>query len=89
MPFPSTLGKPEIQTLRGLVIGNFSIQSILMKWQPFFNFFVMANGDIPFLLALRKLETQTLVGVSYWKFFHMIDIKEMAAIFQFFHNGRH
>ena len=64
-------------------------QSILMKWQPFFNFFVMANGDIPFLLALRKLETQTLVGVSYWKFFHMIDIKEMAAIFQFFHNGRH
>ena len=26
-------------------------------------------------------------GVSNWKFFHMIDIKEMAVIFQFFHNG--
>ena len=26
-------------------------------------------------------------GVSNLKFFHMINIKEMAAIFQFFHNG--
>ena len=86
MSFLSTLRKPETQTLRGSVIGNFSIQSILMKWQPFFNYFIMADGDIPSLLTLRKPETQTLVGVSNWKFFHMIDIKEMAAIFQFFHN---
>ena len=47
IPFPSTLGKPETQTLGGSVIGNFSIQSILKKWQPFFNFFIMADADIP------------------------------------------
>ena len=35
VPFPSTLGKPETQTLRGSVIGNFSVRSILKKWQPF------------------------------------------------------
>ena len=50
-------------------------------------FFIMANADIPFPSTLGKPETQTLGGVSNWKFFHMIDIKEMAAIFYFFHNG--
>ena len=76
-------------TLGGLVIGNFSIWLILKKWQPFFNFFIMADADIPFLLTHGKLETQTLGGVSNWKSFRTIDIKEMAAIFQFFHNGWH
>ena len=46
----------------GLVIGNFSVQSILKKWQPFFIFFTMADSDILFLLTLGKLETQTLGG---------------------------
>ena len=56
-----------------------------MKWQPFFNFFIMANADIPFPLTLVKLETQTLGGgVSNLKFFCMIDINKMAAIFNFF-----
>ena len=38
----------------------------------------------------RHLENQRpkLWGVSNWKIFCKIDIKEMAAIFQFFHNDR-
>ena len=47
IPFLSTLGKPETQTLE-----SFFIQLILTKWQPFFNFFTMANADIPFSLTL-------------------------------------
>ena len=90
IPFLLTLGKLETQTLGGLVIWNFSVWSILNKWQPFFNFFTMADADIQFPLTLRNPETQTLVGlVTNLNFFHMIDIKEMAAIFQFFHNGWH
>ena len=50
-------------------------------------FFIMADADIPFLSTLRKPETQNFGGVSNWKLFHIIDIKEMAVIFQFFHNG--
>ena len=65
---------------------KFSVRSILKKLQPFFNFFIMADADIPFPLTLGKPETQTW-GVSNLKFFHMINIKEMAAIFQLFHNG--
>ena len=38
------------------------IQSIFMKWSPFFNFFIMADTDIPFLLTLGKPEAQSLVG---------------------------
>ena len=72
----------------GSVIWNFSVRSILMKWQPFLNFFIMADSDIPFLSTLGKPETQTLGGVSNLKFFCMININEMAAIFQFFHNGQ-
>ena len=34
-----------------------------MKWWPFFNFFIMADTDIPFPLKHKKLETQTLTGV--------------------------
>ena len=39
----------------------------------------------------QHLENQRpkLWGVGNLKFFHMIDIYEMAAIFQFFHNGQH
>ena len=59
------------------------------KMAAFFNFFIMANADIPFLSTLGKLETQTLGGLVILKFFHTIDINEMAAIFQFFHNGQH
>ena len=66
---------------------KFSIQSIFTKWQPFFKFFIMADIDIPFPLTLGKPETQFLGEASNLKFFHMIDIYEMAAIFQFFHNG--
>ena len=71
------------------VIWNFSVWSIFMKWQPFFNFFIMANADIPFPSTLGKPETQTLGGASNLKFFHTIDIYKMVAIFQFFHNSQH
>ena len=59
-----------------------------MKWQPFFNFFIVANADIVFLLTLGKPETQTLGGVNNLKFFHMIDVNKMAATFKFFDNGQ-
>ena len=39
-----------------------SVQSIFTKWWPFFNFFIMANTDIPFPLTFEKPETQTLGG---------------------------
>ena len=71
-------GNPNFQ---GWIIWNFSVWSKLTKWQPFFNFFIVANADIPFPLTLGKLETQTLGKVSNLKFFHMIDINEMAASF--------
>ena len=68
IPFPSTLGKLETQTLGELIIWHFSVWSILMKWQPFFNLFIMTDTDIPFPLTLRKLETQTLGGLLIWNF---------------------
>ena len=48
----------------------------------------MANTDIPFPSTIGKPEIQTLGGGNL-KFFCTINIKEMAAIFQFFHNGRY
>ena len=68
----------------GSVIWNFSIWLLFTKWQPFFNFFIMAYSDIPFPLTLRKPETQTLGGVSNLKIFCTLDINELAAIFNFF-----
>ena len=49
----------------------------------------MADSDIPFLLTPGKPDTQTLGGgggVGNLKIFQMINIYEMVAIFQFFHN---
>ena len=52
------------------------------------NLHLQFSDDIPFPSThkKRKPETQTL-GVGNLKFFCMIDINKMAAIFQFFHNG--
>ena len=52
----------------------------------FFNFFIMADADIPFLLTLKTGDPN--FGVGNQKFFCMIDIYEMTAIFQIFHNGQ-
>ena len=49
--------------------GGGGVQLILMKWQPFFNFFIMADADIPFPLTLGKAETQTLGGVGNFEIF--------------------
>ena len=43
----------------------------------------MADADIPFLLTLENWRPK-LWGVSNLKFFTMININEMAAIFIFF-----
>ena len=40
----------------------------------------MADADIPFPLTLGKPETRIL-GIGNLKFFHTIDINEMAVIF--------
>ena len=48
----------------------------------------MADTDTPFPSTPGKLETQTFGGgVGSLKFFHMIDINEMRAIFLFFYNA--
>ena len=39
--------------------------------------------------SFLSAERSPCKNVGNWKFFRMIDIKEMAAIFQFFHNGQH
>ena len=51
--FPSTLRKPETQTLGGSVIGSFALGYILGELRPFFPFSVMADTNVP---TLRKLE---------------------------------
>ena len=48
----------------------------------------MASADISFPSTLWKLEIQTLGGHK-CEFFYTIDIYKMAAIFEFFHNGRY
>ena len=65
------------------VIWNFSTQSILMKCQPFFNFFIRADADIPFLLTLRKPETQTLGGSVIWNFFVRSILTKSQPFFNF------
>ena len=58
----------------GSVIWNFSVQSILTNWQPFFNFFIMANGDIP--STLGKLET----GIFHWFSFPNFSIRSVFPV---------
>ena len=53
------------------------------------NLHLRFSDDIPFPSTLRKENQRPkLWGVGNLKFFRMIDINEMAGIFQFFHNGR-
>ena len=59
-PFFSTLEKPEIQTLGGLVIESFVLGHVFGKLEPFFQFFIMADTNFLFPFTLEKLETQTL-----------------------------
>ena len=51
--------------------------------KPLINLFIMADADIP-----ENRRPKLWGGVSNLKFFHMININEMRAIFQFFHNGQ-
>ena len=54
------------------------------------NLHLQFSDDIPFPSTLRKENQRPKLWgrVSNLKFFHMININEMAAIFQFFHNGQ-
>ena len=58
-PFPSTLGKVEIQTS---VVGNLELHFMMVfrRWWQFFYFFIMADINFLLLLILGKAETQTL-----------------------------
>ena len=60
--FPSTLRKPETETLGGWVIGSFTLGHVFGALQPFFPFFVMADTNFVFPSTLRNPETQTLGG---------------------------
>ena len=62
LAIPSTLRKPDTQTLGGLVLGSFALGRIFGVLQPFFPFSVMTNTNFAFPLTLRKPETQTLGG---------------------------
>ena len=90
IPFPLTLGKPEMQLWGWSVILKFSVQSIFMKWQPFW---FCHNGWHWYSISVDTQKTRNPSffggGVSNLKIIHMIDIYKMAAIFLFFHNGWH
>ena len=86
-PFPLTFGKPETQTLGGLVIESFAPKCIFAELQPFFQFFIMVDSNFPFSLRLGKLETQTLGGVSKWEFCCRTHFWGARVIFPIFHNG--
>ena len=50
-------------------------------------FFIMADANILFLLAVGKSETKTLEGLVIWNLFVQLNIYKMVGIFWFFHNG--
>ena len=62
----------------------------MLKWNlEWIQFFHKSQHWYSVSIDTQKPETQTLEGVSNLKFLHMIDIYEIVAIFQFFHNGWH
>ena len=87
--FPSTLRKPETQTLGGSVIGSFTLGCVFMALRSFFPLSVMADTNFVISLTLRKTETQSLGGVSNWKFRSRTHFWGTMAIFPISCNGRH
>ena len=87
--FPSTLRKPETQTLGGSVIGSFPLGRVFRVLRPFFPFSVMANTNFAFPSTLRKPETQTLGGSVIGSFALGCVFGGTTAIFPIFCNGRH
>ena len=74
---------------RGSVIGSFALGCVFGELQPFFLFGVMADTNFAFPSTLRKPETQTLEGVSNWKFCSRTHFWGATSIFPIFCNGRH
>ena len=77
----------ETQTIGGSI--SFALGRIFGELRPFSPFSVMADTNFAFPLTLRKPETQTLGGVSNWKFHSRTHFWGATVIFPIFHNGRH
>ena len=59
-------------------------EDFFTKYESFFHLFIMADTNFPFLLTLRKAETQTL-GRSVIRNFAVQQFSaKMSAFFQFF-----
>ena len=87
--FPSTLRKPETQTLWGVGNLEFFRMININEMRAIFQFF--HNGWCWYSISVNTQKTRdpNIWGVSNLKFFHMIDINKIRGIFQFFHNGWH
>ena len=57
IPFPSTLGKPETQTLGGQNL-KFSRKINIYEMVAILKFLIIADAHIPFRSTLRKPEMQ-------------------------------
>ena len=67
----------------GSVIGNFSVRSILKKWQPSFNFFIMAKADILFPSTLG-IRDPNFGGSVIRNFSVRLILKKWQPFFNFF-----
>ena len=84
--FPSTLRKPETQTLGRSVIGSFALGRIFGVLQPFFPFSVMADTNFAFSVDTQKTGDPNFRGVSNWKFRSRTHFWGATAIFPIFRN---
>ena len=84
--FPSTLRKPETQTLGGLVIGSFALGCVFWELWPFFPFSVMADTNFVFP-STQKTGDPNFRGVGNWKFCSRTHFWGAMAIFLIFCNG--
>ena len=73
---------------RGSVIGSLALECIFGELEPCFHFFIMADANFLLPSTLRKLETQTLGGISNSKFCSRMHFWRARAMFPFFHNGQ-
>ena len=68
----------------GSVIWNFSVWLILMKWQPFLNFFIMAWCWYSISIDTRKTGDPNFGGVGNLKFFSKSILMKRQPFFNFF-----
>ena len=68
----------------GLIIWNFSIWCIFTKWQPFFDFCIMANTNILLLSTLGNQRPKLWGGVVNWNFSVQYILTKWQPCFDFF-----